>query len=504
MASVELGGYRSVVNVPMLKENTLIGAISIYRQEVLPFTEKQIELVSNFASQAVIAIENTRLLNELRESLQQQTATADVLKVISRSAFKLGPVFETVVENAVRLCGAAKGFLFRFDDNLLRMAASYNASRELTEWVNRNPIAPGRHSVSARAALERRTVQVPDVQADPEYAYAVQDVGAIRTTVAVPMLKGDALVGVITIYRLEVRPFTDKQITLLETFADQAVIAIENVRLFDELRELLQRQTATAEVLKVISRSAFDLHSARHADPSRRLRCVRRIKDISRRKCDGFPTDCELRLFVRRSDDIRGPHALFRWAASSDLGRGFSNGGRCILPTFRLILEHRSMVAKNRRSHSTLRRTSAASRVALIGVLDARRSSRAAYSPHKQIALVQNFADQAVIAIENVRLFEAEQQRTAELTESLEQQTATSEVLAASSAVRRESYRRSSTAMLGQCHAPVRGHVCTSVSLWDGDAFHLVAARLTRRLHWRMRATWFRASSWSERTYRVE
>ena len=160
-----------------------------------------------------------------------------MLKVISSSAFDLGPVFETVVESAVRLCEADRGFLFRFDGELLRMAASYNASPELTEFVHRNPIAPGRYSVSARAALERRTVQVPDVQADPEFAYAVRDVGPIRTNLAVPMLKSDALVGVITIYRLEVRPFTDKQIALMETFAGQAAIAIENVRLFDEIQD---------------------------------------------------------------------------------------------------------------------------------------------------------------------------------------------------------------------------------------------------------------------------
>ena len=236
MATVELAGARTPVAVPILKEDEFVGAIVIFRQEVRPFTDKQIELVTNFASQAVIAIENARLLNELRESLQQQTATADVLKVISRSAFDLGPVFETVVENAVRLCGADRGFLFRFDGELLRMAAFYNASPELTEWVRQNPITPGRRTVSARAALERRTVQVPDVQADSEYA-SVRDVAPIRTTLGVPMLKGDTLVGVIAIYRLEVRPFTDQQIALVETFADQAVIAIENVRLFDEIQD---------------------------------------------------------------------------------------------------------------------------------------------------------------------------------------------------------------------------------------------------------------------------
>jgi two-component system, NtrC family, sensor kinase len=161
VALVNLGGFRTLLVVPMLKENDLIGALAIYRQEVRPFTEKQVELVKSFANQAVIAIENTRLLNELRESLQQQTATADVLKVISRSGFNLEPVFETLVENAVKLCGADRGFLFQFDGELLRMAASYGASPTLTEWVRANPIAPGRHSVSARAALERRTVRSP-------------------------------------------------------------------------------------------------------------------------------------------------------------------------------------------------------------------------------------------------------------------------------------------------------------------------------------------------------
>jgi GAF domain-containing protein len=237
VALVESAGARTHIVVPMLKENELIGAIGIHRTEVRPFTDKQIALISNFAAQAVIAIENTRLLNELRESLQQQTATADVLKVISRTAFELQPIFDTLVENAVRLCEAERAFLFRFDGKLLRSVASYNVSPELREFVNKNPIAPGRHSISARAALERRTVHVPDIQVDPEYAYAVRDERPIRTTLAVPMLKGDELVGTITIYRLELKPFTDKQIALVETFADQAVIAIENVRLFDEIQD---------------------------------------------------------------------------------------------------------------------------------------------------------------------------------------------------------------------------------------------------------------------------
>src|SRR5262249_5183842 len=231
---VQLGGVRSKLTVPMLKEEDLIGVIEIDRKEVLPFTDKQIELVKNFAAQAVIAIENTRLLNELRqrtndlsESLEQQTATSEVLKVISSSASDLQAVFDTMAENAVRLCEAERAFIFRFDGQLLRAVASYNAGPEIREFINRNPIAPGRHSISARAALERRTVHVSDVQADPEYAYANRDVAPIRTILSVPMLKGDDLVGTITIYRLEVKPFTDKQVALVETFAAQAVIAIE-------------------------------------------------------------------------------------------------------------------------------------------------------------------------------------------------------------------------------------------------------------------------------------
>ena len=262
----DLGGARTIVIVPMVKDDRLVGTMVIYRQEVRPFTEKQVELLTNFAAQAVIAIENTRLLNELRETLQQQTATADVLKVISRSAFELQPVFDTVVENAVRLCEAERAFLFQFDGELLRYAASYNVSTELREFVNRNPIAPGRHSISARAALNRRTVHVLDVQADPEYAYVVRDERPIGTTLAVPMLKGDDLVGTITIYRLEVKPFTDKQIALVETFADQAVIAIENVRLFDEIQDKnRQLQQASEHKSQFVSSISHELRTPLNA-----------------------------------------------------------------------------------------------------------------------------------------------------------------------------------------------------------------------------------------------
>ena len=193
--------------------------------------------VQSFAAQAVIAIENARLLNELKQSLEQQTATANVLDVISRSAFDLHAVFKTVAESSVRLCGADRAFIFGFDGELLRMVVAFNSSPEFEEWIAQHPIGPGRHSASARAALERSTIHIPDAQADPEFTYGAKDFEAVRTVLAVPILKGADLLGVMILNRLEVRPFSDQQIVLVETFADQAAIAIENVRLLEELRE---------------------------------------------------------------------------------------------------------------------------------------------------------------------------------------------------------------------------------------------------------------------------
>jgi len=256
---VQAFGYRTILSVPLLREGITIGTFNLTHDEVNPFTDKQIELVTTFADQAVIAIENVRLFEaeqertrELTESLQQQTATADVLKVISRSAFELQPVFESVAESAVRLCGADKAFVWRFDGELLRMVVAYNASPELKEFIEKNPIWPGQETTAGRAALERRTIQIPDVQADAEYRYGSRITNPVRTTLAVPILKDDDLLGMIGIYRLEVRPFTDKQIGLLETFADQAAIAIENARLFDEVQARTTELTRSVEELRAL------------------------------------------------------------------------------------------------------------------------------------------------------------------------------------------------------------------------------------------------------------
>jgi GAF domain-containing protein len=437
-------GHRTVASVPLLREGVAVGTLQIRRTEVNPFTDKQIALLETFAAQAVIAIENARLLNELHqrtgdltESLEQQTATSEVLKVISRSAFDLQPVFDAMAENAVKLCEAERAFIFRFDGELLRSVASYNVGPETREFVDRNPIALGQHSISARAALERRTVQVADVQADPNYAYAMRDIRPIRTVLAVPMLKGEELVGTITIYRLEVDPFTDKQIALVETFADQAVIAIENARLLNELRqrtadltESLQQQTATSEILDVISNSPTDSQPAFNAIVRSGLRLFPDAAIMI-----GLLDGDVVRAAAIADADPAGAEAL-RARTPIPLSREFITSTAILdrreieLPDVREAPEElaagaRNFLASGYRAQTVvpMMRGEAA-----IGTVNVVRRKPGPLSD-KQRELLRIFANQAVIAIENTRLFEAERQRTRELTESLEQQTATSEVL---------------------------------------------------------------------------
>ena len=371
----------------------------------------------------------TRELSEARkhlaEALEQQTATANVLKVISRSAFELQPVFDILVENAVRLCDAERAFLFQFDGKVLRSAASYNVSPELRKWVDRNPIAPGRHSISARAALERRTVHVPDVQADPEYAYAERDEQPIRTMLAVPMLKGDDLVGTITIYRLELKPFTDKQIELVETFADQAVIAIENTRLLNELRELLQRQMATSEVLGVISSSPGELEPVFQAMLENATRiCEANFGILYRFDGNVFrPVALQDAVpafgdYLRREPPRPDPR--------NALGRLFQTKEPVHIPD---LAAEPAYVEREPVRVATVEIAGARTYLAvpmlkedeLLGAIAIYRQEVRPFTD-KQIDLVTSFAAQAVIAIENARLLN-------ELRESLQQQTATADVL---------------------------------------------------------------------------
>jgi GAF domain-containing protein len=424
---VDLAGARTIAQVPMLKETELVGMIAIYRQEVQPFTDKQVALLSNFASQAVIAIENTRLLTELRErtadlseSLQQQTATADVLKVISRSAFDLQTVLDTLVESAARLCAADEGTILQPKDGSFGLVASCGLSPSKKQFLENYPFKPEKNTVLGRVLVEGKAVHI-SLDAEPDYGLA-GDPDPVRTRLGIPLLREGAPIGVFVLTRRETLPFSDKQIELLQTFADQAVIAIENVRLFDEvqartrdLSESLQQQTATADVLKVISRSAFDLQTVLDTlvESAARL-CEADEGTIFQPRDDAYRLASSCGLTPVKKEFLES--YPFRKGPDTTVGRVLLEGKPIHIedsetdPNYRLP----DPEPVHTRLGIPLLREGAP-----IGVFVLTRRETRPFSD-KQIELVQTFADQAVIAIENVRLFDEVQARTRDLAASLD------------------------------------------------------------------------------------
>jgi two-component system, NtrC family, sensor kinase len=419
VTAVELGGVRTYLTVPMLKENELIGAFTVFRQEVRPFTDKQIALVTAFAAQAVIAIENTRLLTEVRESLEQQTATSEVLQIISSSPGDLQRVFDVILDKVVRICQADTATLFLYENGIVRRAARHSGVADVIM-----PIVPSAKSGTIRSITTKQIIHIPDYLADPAYLEGDEFVVAgaerlgIRASLHVPMLREQEVVGAVTIWRKEARAFTEKQIDLIANFAAQAVIAIENTRLLNELRESLQQQTATADVLKVISRSTFDLQTvlqilvesaARLCDADKATITRQRGVDFYRAEAYGFSAEF---LDYVRSIPVMPEQG-------SALGRALLEGKVVHIADVQADPEYTFVEAQRLGDFRTVLGVPMLREGIPIGVLALTRSEVRPFTD-KQIELVSTFADQAAIAIENVRLFESVEARTRELMKSLE------------------------------------------------------------------------------------
>jgi len=421
-------GFRTVLNVPLMRDGAAIGVITLRRTEIRPFSERQVALLNTFADQAVIAIENVRLFTELREknqaltqahaqvseSLEQQTATSEVLKVISRSAFDLQPVLDTLIENAERLCGADRGFIHRQDGEFYPVAASYGHTPEWLEVVKRNPIRLDRTSATGRAALERRVIHIPDILADPEYRWAENQRGQEqmhRTVLSVPMLREGAVIGVITIRRPDVQPFTDTQVELVATFADQAVIAIENVRLFKELEARTQDLTrsvgelrALGEVGQAIS-STLDLQTVLGT-------IVARATELSGTDAGViYEYDKPREVFVPRATEHLEAEIVETMLATP-VRKGEGATGRLaeaqepiqVPDILAAPAESRVRGALVRAGYRALLAVPLVCEEHLIGGLTVIRRATGAFSP-ETVELLQTFATQSSLAIHNARLF---------------------------------------------------------------------------------------------------
>ena len=480
-AGREAAEARTIVAVPMIRQSGVIGVIVLRRARVQPFTDQQISLLETFAAQAVIAMENVRLFKELRESLQRQTATADVLKVISRSAFDLQTVLDTLVEWAAKLCDADSGIIRRHEGDAYPLAATYGLSRGQREHFASYSTKPDRKTVFGRSVVEGRAVHVPDVLADPEYeGPLLHGFVRMRALLGVPLVREGIIVGVFTLLRREPRPYSEKQIELVQTFAAQAVIAIENARLLNELRqrtddltESLEQQTATSEVLRVISSSPGDLEPVFNAMLENGVRiCGAKIGVLMLAEGDAYRIVAQHGALPAYAE-YRRREPLVKPSPGGNLARVAATKQAAQIEDLRVS-------AADPNLHGIIHLADARTMLnvpmlkdnELVGQIAFYRREVRPFTD-KQVDLLQNFAAQAVIAIENARLLSELRQRTDDLTESLEQQTATSEVLKVISSLPSDLEPVLETLLAKATQLCEAKH--GSLMLSEGDAFRIVA-----------------------------